>query len=237
MAISWAFGVTTVPERRRTALPKTLESLAGAGFYHPHLFVDGERDPVSWRDQFRCEVAARWPKLRAYGSWCMALGELYLLHPAADRFALFQDDVLAARNLKHYLDSQPLPPYRYWNLITYPRNMACSGGKPGWFPSAQRGWGAQGYVFSNQAAVALLSSRYMAERPKDTNRGHKSIDGGVSCALRREPPGPRGERWAELCHNPTLLRHQPGPSAIGNEAQPNSAGWRGEEWDCLEMLR
>jgi hypothetical protein len=235
--INWAFGVTTVPERRKTTLPLTLASLAAAGFPAPHLFVDGERDAVSWRDQFRCGATARWPKLRAYGNWCLALAELYILNPAADRFALFQDDVLAVKDLRAYLDSCPLPPFRYWNLITYPRNAGLAGKREGWFPSAQRGWGAQGYVFGVEGVVAMLSSRYMAERPRDPRRGHLSIDGGVSCAFRKEPPGKAKERWIELCHMPTLLRHQPGPSAIGNPEQPNAAGWRGEGWSALEMVK
>jgi hypothetical protein len=38
---TWAYGITTVPSRLTTLLPRTITSLAAAGFDKPHLFVDG----------------------------------------------------------------------------------------------------------------------------------------------------------------------------------------------------
>ncbi len=244
MAVKWACGVTTVPERRADLLPRTLASLRNAGFDLVHLFVDGAQNPGHWEGMSPGGlITCRSPKLRAYGSWCLALAELYIRNPRADRFAIFQDDVAASKNLRAYLDACPLSPWRYWNLITYPRNIALAGGKVGWHESCQRGWGAQGLVFSLEGVLALLTSRYIAERPLDQHRGHKSIDGGVSTGLRKVAPGPKGERWVELCHNPSLLGHCGVATTIdAGMAKPNQPEmrfptFRGEGFDCLELLK
>lgn len=255
----WAYGVTTVPRRREEYFARSLRSLEAAGFgrytpagskeVYPRLFVDGAccRTALSYEDEFGLPVTPRGPTpTRAYGNWVLALAELYVREPNADRYALFQDDLLAPRNLRRYLDRCGYPAKGYWNLYTMPANQALArkhgdrdrenGTGVGWFPSNQRGLGAVGLVFSLEAVLALLTNqspvsvRHMADRPRDATRGHKAIDGGVVDALRKAG-------WTEYVHDPSLLWHTGRVSAIGNRPQPDAARWPGEDYDCLEMLK
>lgn len=119
-AIKWQYGITTVPRRRDDELPRTLHSLALAGFDKPRLFVDGCDDTRSWMNEFGLEVTPRHPPVKAYGNWLLALAELFIRDPAADRYAIFQDDIIASKNLRKYLDRCTYPVRGYWNLYTLP---------------------------------------------------------------------------------------------------------------------
>lgn len=213
----WACGVTTVPSRRDTYLPRCLASLAAAGFTDLRLFVDGGGDSDSWENEFGLPVTLRSGQpVRAFGGWVCALWELWARNPAAERFALFQDDAVFVKNLKGYLDRCRLDVNgkTYWNLFTYPpprqRDLLGEGcAVPGWYPSNQYGRGALGLVFDRQGVIDLLSARGMVDRPNDTDRGHRNLDGAVVQAL-------GGQRYVELVHNPSLCEHLGEVSAIGH---------------------
>jgi hypothetical protein len=133
--ITWAYGVTTIPLRRTDYLPKTLESLARAGFDRPRLFVDGSQSDVRYRDFGELETTFHYPAVRLYGNWILALWELFLRNPGAQRYALFQDDLLACTNLRQYLERVPYPKGGgYLNLFSSPANeLGCKkdrSGKP-----------------------------------------------------------------------------------------------------------
>lgn len=245
--MNWAYGVTTVPERLSSCLPGTLASLAAAGFDRPRLFVDGapgelpactDRLPLSVHEQ----------PVRAYGNWTLAMHELLVRHPAADRYLLFQDDVRAVRNLRAYLDRCELSDEHYWNLITYPGSCehfpdgrtvwrdALPEGARGWCRAPRKGKGAQGLAFTRRGLVELMSERGFVERvlnrePNGTGnaKGDVNIDGGVYDACER-----LGR--AELVHAPSLLDHLHVPSAIGNRRQPPIPTFPGEDFDCLTLL-
>jgi hypothetical protein len=97
---AWAYGVTTVPSRRNDLLPETLCSLCEAGFDAPRLFVDGDNDPKGWEREFGLETTCRYPTIRTHGNWILALSELFIREPHAERYALFQDDLITYRNLR-----------------------------------------------------------------------------------------------------------------------------------------
>lgn len=206
----WACGVTTVPERRGTLLPRTLGSLQRAGFPAPRLFVDGEehRNYVGYtqhptgdenRGHVRSDlVTIHNPLVRVAVNWTLGLWELYGRQPRADFFAMFQDDVLVCRDAREYVERQKLWERGrvYLNLATLdvpscPRDDPASNHRlsrehtgPGWFKSNQKGWGALGLVFSNEGVRDLLSSRLMVGRAfDDAGRGWRGIDGGISEAL------------------------------------------------------
>lgn len=240
--VRWAYGVTTVPARRDDLLPRTLASLRAAGFDRPRLFVDGcDDNPTSWVNEFGLEVTARTgPPVRTAGSWVLALWELYARDPSAHRFAVFQDDVLAYRNLRGYLDSLAIPEDGYWNLYTFPwvtgpggspgRQAPPPAGHPGGFyRSNQMGRGALGLVFGRQAVISLLGSGYMADRFQDAHRGHRSVDGAVVTAMKRTG-------YTEWVHDPTLLQHTGEVSSMGNVRHPTADSWRGEGFDATELL-
>lgn len=196
--VNWSYGITTVPERLDSTLPDTITSLARAGFDKPRLFVDGAGDPAPYQ-QFGLEVSMRYPRLRTAGNWVLSLMELYQRDPVADRYVIFQDDILACPNLREYLEKQQIPDKGYWNLYNAPQNEKRATGQ-GWYESNQLGKGALGLVFSRVGATTLLSQPYLIIRPQDQARGHLAIDGGIVTAM-------RNAGWKEYVHAPSLIQH------------------------------
>jgi hypothetical protein len=89
----WAVGVTTAP-RPLPTLAECLTSLRSAGWAGPRLFVDGAVDVTEpFQGLPRTDRA---PRLGAWPSYYLALGELLMRDPAADAFLLVQDDVVFA---------------------------------------------------------------------------------------------------------------------------------------------
>src|SRR5688572_9885654 len=105
MSLKWAYGITTVSQRRQKYLPTTLSSLQKAGFDKPVLFVDDCPNTALWRDEFKLEVVPRFPRIRTFGNWTLALLELTIREPYADRYALFQDDLVTYPHLRQYLEA------------------------------------------------------------------------------------------------------------------------------------
>lgn len=237
--IRWAYGVTTIPGRRRTLLPQTLASLRAAGFDRPRLFVDGEKNPEGWEREFGLEVTTRFPVIRTYGNWILALAELYIREPTASHYAIFQDDLLTYKNLRGYIDRtmRKLPEKSYLNLYTFPANQKlCPRDLTvrreeivGWYESNQCGLGGLGLVFRKHTVIELFCSRHMIERPLDPHRGWKALDGGVVWALQKEG-------YKEYVHNPSLVQHTGTYSSMGNRPHPKATSFRGADFDALELL-
>lgn len=249
--IRWAYGVTTVPARRYDLLPRTLESMKRAGFDNPRLFVDGVDDTSPDYSQFGLKVTRR-DLIRLAGNWVLGIYELYYRDPNCDRYALFQDDLVASKNLREYLDHCDYPQRGYWNLYTFTSNLGkCPKDEKGqmvegWYEAYQNGRGALGLVFDRNALVTLLSSRYLATRPQDPRRGWKVIDGGIVEAM-------KPEGYKEHTHYPSLLQHTGIVSQVDKrktviEHDPKfphhqwpeehlATSFRGEDFDCLSLLK
>lgn len=220
--MEWSYGVTTVPERIGNGLlQQTLESLKLAGFPSPHIFIDGQGEVPGY------EVTCRTSKVRAYGNWMLAAWELYVRCPSADRYAVFQDDLVTYRNLRQYLEQAPYPEKGYLNLYTFRQNEKA---KRGWYESNQLGKGAVALVFSNEALRTLLAQQYIVDRPLNPNRGHKAIDGGIVSAYKLVG-------WKEYVHNPSLVQHTGDVSAIGNSKHEKAPSFRGEDFDATVLLK
>lgn len=238
--IRWAYGVTTVPERKNDLLPRTLLSLSLAGFDQPRLFVDGidHAAALSYEALGLAVTARTPPRLRVAGNWVLALYELYYRQPEADLFALFQDDLVTYPNLRRYLERNRCPDKGYMNLYTFPSNQELSEGKVGWFksreisspPGFQTGRGAVGLVFPKDAVIILLSQRGLVDRVQDPHRGHKKIDGGVVDAMNRAG-------WTEYVHNPSLLQHTGHHTTCGNLPHLQATSFRGESFDALQLIQ
>lgn len=236
--LSWAYGVTTVAERRADLLPRTLRSLSLAGFPFPTLYVDGAtaEEAAGWGKDFNLPVVARNPRIRTFGNWFLALAELYLRNPDADRYAMFQDDFVTYRNLRGYLEAAPFPEKGYLNLMTWSSNVSrCpkdKDGSPkiGFYESNQLGRGAVALVFDNEGVVQLLASEHMVRRSKDKDRGWKAIDGGIVTAMKKVG-------YTEYVHNPTLVHHVGKKSVMGNKTHPDAPGFKGEVFSALNLLR
>lgn len=201
----WSYGVITVPERG-ALLEASLASLTKTGFDKPRLFADDG--------------------LRVVGNTIRALVELYLRVPVGDRYALFQDDILAVANLRSYLDRCRYLEKGYLNLITYPENATDK--RPGWRPAEKMGKGAQGLVFSREALVALLQQQSLWLKPQDPQRGWRNVDGCIVVAM-------RNAGYREYVHYPSLLYHT-GKASTFNEPQPEITAFPGEDFDALSML-
>jgi hypothetical protein len=224
--VKWAYGVTTVPSRRGDLLPATLKSLADAGFDKPRLFVDGcsHRDAASYEDQFSLPVTNRDPLMKAYLNWVFTLAELYARDPQADRYAVFQDDVVVVKCLRSYLDSVSYPERGYWNLYLHHQNHAFVKGKTGFVPSNQAGKGGLGLVFDRASVIALLTHPHIVERPTSAeNRKDRALDGAVVTALKKAG-------WTEYVHAPSLVFHTGKVSAIGNAPQRDTPWFAGVDW-------
>jgi hypothetical protein len=226
--VRWSVGVTSCAERCGGVLQTTLASLANAGFGSPVVFVDG-----------RCEqmpgVVGRGERIGPYGNFLLALAELTIRgirNPdgPADFVAVFQDDLLASRNLRQYLEKCDYPEHGYWNLITELDNEEPARKARGWFQT-RLGRGAVGLVFSREVAIKLLSARHTWDRMHDPNRGWRLIDGGVWEALHHCVPPV--EEW---CHSPSLVQHVGDDSTIKVQTYPKAMTFRGEDFDCLSLL-
>lgn len=232
----WVYGVTTVPERRTTLLPGTLASLAAAGFDRPRLFVDGctEAD----RGAYRTWLGSDYPvtfhddRIKAFGTWYLAALELIIRNPDVDRYALFQDDMVAYRNLRQYLDRVLWPDKGYLNLYTWPDNEFGAQGKVGWHGAARVGAGAVALAFDRQALLTLLASPAFTTWICHPHRSHRKIDGTVAKAL-------LGAGYTEYVHYPSLTQHTGTghrASAIGNLPHPQSRSFLGEAYDALRFI-
>lgn len=199
-----AYGVTTVPERIDDLLPRTLKSLETAGFTRPRLFVDGSSDPTPYW-AWDADVTCRGDRIGNFGNWYLGMSELFCRNPNADRFIMFEDDIVCCRGLRDYTQRTNIPLGGYCNLYTAgDRNLITSEGKPlGWFYSDQRASGALALMFDNETVVRILGSEVFVRSRKNKNTGDMRIDGAVCLALRSDPR----REIVEFCHKPSLVQH------------------------------
>lgn len=231
VAIKWSYGITTVPQRIDDLFPRTVESLAKAGFDKPQLFVDNCKHPEHY-EKFSLHMTTRYPRVKTAAHWSLTLLELYMRDPSADRYAIFQDDFVTYENLRGYLEKLPYEEKTYWNLYTFPSNQKLNTSDTiGWYDSNQKGKGAVAIVFDRATAIALSSSQEFVERHQDPHRGHKAIDGGIVTCLRKLG-------WRELVHNPSLVYHTgEHGSSMGNRKQEQTLSFKGENFNALDLLK
>jgi hypothetical protein len=214
--MNWAYGITTVPERVSNLLPQTIASLAAAGFNRPVLFVDGH---IPGYDDL--EVVCH-PNVGQLRNWMHALFYLFATKDA-DRYAIFEDDVLVCRQLREYLERCP-PGKVYWNLITLDENRAFTQDVPGWHESNQLGRSACGLVFDRSTVDCLLRMERFVRGP---GNGETMSDAVVIATL-------KSLGYKELVHYPSLLQHVGLESTLGNSFG-HVSGFLGEEYDLLSM--
>ena len=224
--LTWSYGITTHVSRFDDLLPRTLASLANSGFEEPRLFVDGATSvPASLQG---LPATFHMPALRPFGNWYTAAIELTIRAPEADRYAIFQDDMVTGLHLREYLEQTEYPETGYQNLYLW--NCNSHADREGWYLSDQMGKGGVALVFSNKAMRTLLGTRYMADRSLDPRRGHRALDGGIVSALKKE-------RWQEWVHKPSLVDHVGDKSAMGNSKHPKTKDFMGEDFDYLTLLK
>ena len=232
MTVTWAYGITTVASRIASGLlERTILSLAKGGFDNPRLFIDGlpiEALPDFAKDR---QVTIRNPAIRLYGNFHLGLSELYIREPHADRYAMFQDDMVTYPNLRQYLESCEYPKRGYLNLYTFRENEKSD--RQGWYLSNQLGKGAVALVFNNETLVKLLKNGFWLTRHaiKHTNaaRSWKFVDGGVVEAMRQQG-------CKEFVHYPSLVQHTGTMSTLGNSRHAQAPSFKGESFDALRLV-
>lgn len=227
----WSYGITTCAQRIDSTLPVTLRSLKNGGFDNPHLFIDGvsisEMALESNGLLERYSIVVRSPAVKAFGNFILGLWELYLRRPEADRYAMFQDDMICCRNLRQYLETVNYPDHGYLNLYTAGVNVK---EKLGWSLSDQWGRGAVALVFDNATIRTFLGSEYMANHRRHHN-GHKGIDKALIESAKRA-------NYREWIHNPGLVQHLGQVSSIGNNLRQEiitAPTFVGEEFDAMDF--
>lgn len=254
-AIHWAYGVTTVPERRNDLLPRTLSSLFQGGFSSPHLFIDGERKPYTEWDIL--PQVCRYPRIKAVGNFILSMWELLLRYPDADRYIIFQDDIVCCQNLRQYLERVDYRPKSFYNLYLSHhsekmipqglRDTRVSHAFVRWFPSKQLCKGALAVMFDRETVTTLLNHRHLTHKvtnpdpnPESLRKRYTNVDGMISEALCHKR---RGSGFTEYIHYPSLVQHTGGydivrkrnPSIVGNIERDSEYFW-GEEFDALSLV-
>lgn len=234
--MNWACGVTTIPERWASGLlHNTLRSLTAGGFDRPQVFVDGLIESRSFiAFSLLKDTSFHNPKVGAFGNWALGLWELYLRNPKADRYAMFQDDLVCYRRLREYLDVCAYPERGYWNLLTFRDNERLVAEGTGWHESVdmpnaegQTGRGAVALVFDRQAVTALLGQPSIVAHAQLSRRG---IDGAVVEAM-------NAAGYREYVHSPSLVQHVGEQSTLSSKVHTARAGsFRGQEYDAMELL-
>lgn len=235
--MKWAYGVTTVPERKDTLLPRTLASLAAAGFDKPRLFIDGANSIEPWAN-LGLDLTLRYPRIRTHGNFVLGLYELFIRDPDADRYVMFQDDILCVKNLKEYLEVSTTHEKCFWSLFTFPINYDLAKGVRGWFRANQLGKGAVGLVFSREGLKLLVGHQHMVDRVENRkieprngwHVGEERVDGGVVESFKKSG-------WTEMCHNPSLTQHIGDQSTMGHMRYPEANSFPGAEVDVVELMK
>ena len=210
--MNWEYGITTVPARRLTTLPDTLASLAAAGFDRPRLFVDGESEAEYVDDPTAgLPITARMPEVGPFANWLLGVWELYLRNPAADRYAMFEDDILAVPHLRQYLE-RDVPRGGYLNCYTCDLHQDILAAGRGWHPVSRQaigrqGKGALGLVFDRDGIREMLRQPHLANHPCRKRIGRRNQDGAAWRAM-------IGAGRCEYVHNPSLLQHTGNTSVI-----------------------
>ena len=231
--ITWAYGITTVPERIDKEFTQTLHSLCDAGFPDPHIFVDGCDDPSLYSKFERRVSCTPKPPISIVGNWMLGMWELYVRDHKATYYAMFQDDILAVGNLREYLEKCEYPKKGYWNLYCHEENRKYTNGKPGWQLAFQKGLGALGLIFDRTALQTVMNAGLLIRKPASAqrNRATKALDGGIL-------EGMKNAGYKEYVHNPSLLQHTGGISSLNNHGRllPIDS-FPGTDFDALTLLQ
>jgi hypothetical protein len=173
---NWAVGVTTAP-RGQDTLARTLESLSGAGWPEPALFIDtAVQVPEKFSDlpgTFRDARLGAWP------NYYLAVAELLLRAPQADALLIAQDDIVfpGGVNIREYLEAA-LWPGKKPGLVSLYCSSAYTESTPGWH--LHRGlwvWGALALVFPRDLAREfILDGHVFDHRRTQLNDGLANID-------------------------------------------------------------
>ncbi len=230
----WAVGITTAP-REKSTFDRTVESLSVAGWPEDQLHVFAEPGTFSQTMELQSPVTIRGRRVGAFPNWYLSLEELVLTQPNADAYLLCQDDIVACRNLRQYLERVlwPHPVVAFVSLYCGTLQSRTTN-KEGFFriDKSDLLYGALSIVFPAASARAILLDPYV-QRHRDGNAGTYGID-SVLASWASETGLPA------FVHFPSLIGHTGVTSAIfkgaGNDPSRCSDSFVGEDHDAVRSM-
>lgn len=196
----WTVGVTTAP-RRESTLERSLESLAMAGWAHPHVFAEPGSQTTKLNQP--SEVTLRRHTLGAWPNFYLGLMELVMREPHADAYLMCQDDVIFASGLRRYLEESLWPAEQLGVISLHTASHQDRGDVEGFYPTEHGwdAWGAQAYVFPNPGARAFLrNARVLNHRHRGPRDGKCNVDSVVGQWCQETG-------FAYYLHTPSLTQH------------------------------
>jgi hypothetical protein len=194
--LSWAVAVMTAP-RRPPTLAAMLASLRAAGFDVVHVFAEpGASIPAGWPDVPVTQNPRRLGHLR---NFVTAAESLLNRHPESDCYAVFEDDIAAARGLRQWCDGQFWPGGH--GVVSLYTCRVFADDRPGWQTlnlGRYRTFGSLAFVFRGEELRAFLADPGVV---RHIDRGHPSAD-----AVLGEWALKRGIGIAY--HTPSLVQHE-----------------------------
>lgn len=172
----WAVAVTTAP-RKHATLDRCLDSLLATGWESPRIIADGDVTIAAEWDFL--PVTRRDPQIGAWPSYYLALIELMMRQPRADAYMIVQDDVVMFRHpeLRAYMESV-LWPDRRPGIVSLFCSREYAQQNRGWHCLEKNlVWGGQALIFSQEAAIQVVSDLQVVRHRFQGDRGLTNIDG------------------------------------------------------------
>ena len=209
----FAVGLLTAP-RADPQIAGTIESLDVAGFDQLNIFAE----PGSQLPEPRAglQVFLNSDRLGNIRNFCTALARLREIYPLASAYAVFQDDIRAARGLREWFEQQLWPLDTGIVSLFTPR--VHSDLSPGWHglsPGVQRVCGAQALVFRPDVLDQFLADPMVIRCAMLKQHGDDAVLGGWI-----------GREQLKIAyHTPSLVQHVGHVSSIyiGGPDQRNMA--------------
>ncbi len=172
----WAVAVTSAP-RKQATLDHCLESLIATGWQTPRIIADGDVEiSADWN---HLPITRRIPQIGAWPSYYLTLIELMMRQPHADAYLIVQDDVVMFQHpqLRVYLESI-LWPDRRPGIVSLFCSRAYAQLDSGWHRLEKNlVWGGQALIFSQEAAIHVVSDLQVVRHRFQGDKGLANIDG------------------------------------------------------------
>jgi glycosyltransferase involved in cell wall biosynthesis len=200
--LAWAVGVVTAP-RPWPALAATLAGLGRAGFDQVHVFAEpGSPVPPEWS---HLPITRHRDRLGQLRNFLFAAAALLEQDPAADCYAVFEDDIDPARGLRAWCDGQFWPGGH--GVVSLYTCRVFADDRPGWQTlnlGRYRTFGALAFVFRGESLRRLLADGVVRRHAAHGTPGADAVVG----------------EWAQRCgigiayHTPSLVQHECGTPAL-----------------------
>ena len=190
----WGIGIMTCDQRPKSTLQRTLENFRGTGFATPEVFADLKKQGSIW-------------------NWHRAMFYLVEHYPDAKAYAILEDDIICAKDIREYLEQELWPDVSEHGCICSIFTPTIYLAEERWHTEnrGQNTWMSQFWVFHPLSARKLLQDiPAMTEfqgnkQPNDTLIGKWAIDNKVTI-------------WH---HSPSLVQHTGYNNSYGKKLPTN----------------